>query len=133
MRTAGLRNRRRRRAPGGRLERPPSVTGGGGFRPGVNARRYSAYCGARISSRCRGNWGSRRGAGLAMARPVPGRGSGGAEEPRGGAPDARDEEHQRLHAKVGELLMENELLYAKVDHLEAGGPLATWRRRRSTR
>ena len=37
---------------------------------------------------------------------------------------------QRLHAKVGELLMENELLYAKVDHLEAGGPLA---RRRSTR
>ena len=42
----------------------------------------------------------------------------------------RDEEHQRLHAKVGELLMENELLYAKVDHLEAGGPLA---RRRSTR
>ena len=41
-----------------------------------------------------------------------------------------DEEHQRLHAKVGELLMENELLYAKVDHLEAGGPLA---RRRSTR
>ena len=45
-------------------------------------------------------------------------------------PDARDEEHQRLHAKVGELLMENELLYAKVDHLEAGVPLA---RRRSTR
>ena len=40
------------------------------------------------------------------------------------APDARDEEHQRLHAKVGELL------YAKVGHLEAGGPLA---RRRSTR
>ena len=46
------------------------------------------------------------------------------------APDARDEEHQRLHAKVGELLMETELLYAKVDHLEAGSPLA---RRRSTR
>ena len=43
------------------------------------------------------------------------------------APDARDEEHQRLHAKVGELLMENELLYAKVDHLEAGGPLAPTR------
>ncbi len=46
------------------------------------------------------------------------------------APDAQDEEHQRLHAKVGELLMENELLYAKVDQLEAGVPLA---RRRSTR
>ena len=35
-----------------------------------------------------------------------------------------------MHAKVGELLMENELLYVKVDQLEAGGPLA---RRRSTR
>ena len=46
------------------------------------------------------------------------------------APDARDEEHQRLYAKVGELRMENELLYAKVDPLEADGPLA---RRRSTR
>ena len=38
------------------------------------------------------------------------------------APDAREEEHQRRHAKVGELRMENERLYAKVDHLEAGGP-----------
>ena len=46
------------------------------------------------------------------------------------ATDARDDDHRRLQAKVGELLMENELLYAKVDHLEAGAPLA---RRRSTR
>ena len=46
------------------------------------------------------------------------------------APDARDDDHRRLQAKIGELLMETELLYAKVDHLEAGGPLA---RRRSTR
>ena len=45
-------------------------------------------------------------------------------------PDARDEGHRRLQAKIGELLMETELLYAKVDQLEAGGPLA---RRRSTR
>lgn len=43
---------------------------------------------------------------------------------------AGDEEHRRLQAKLGELLMENELLYAKVDQLEAGAPLA---RRRSTR
>ena len=35
-----------------------------------------------------------------------------------------------LQAKIGELLMETELLYAKVDQLEASGPLA---RRRSTR
>ena len=38
--------------------------------------------------------------------------------------------HRRLQAKIGELLMETEFLYAKVDQLEAGGPLA---RRRSTR
>ena len=31
------------------------------------------------------------------------------------APDARDEANRRLQAKVGELLMENELLYVKVD------------------
>ena len=46
------------------------------------------------------------------------------------APDARDEDHRRLQAKLGELLMEPELRYAKVDQLEAGGPVA---RRRSTR
>ena len=46
------------------------------------------------------------------------------------APDARDEAHRRLQAKIGELLMENELLYAKVDQLEAGGPLARRRSRR---
>ena len=44
-------------------------------------------------------------------------------------PDARDEDHRRLQAKIGELLMETELLYAKVDQLEAGVPLA---RQRST-
>ena len=32
--------------------------------------------------------------------------------------------NRRLQAKIGELLMETELLYAKVDQLEAGGPLA---------
>ena len=46
------------------------------------------------------------------------------------ATEARDEDNRRLQAKIGELLMENELLYAKVDHLEAGVPLA---QRRSTR
>ena len=44
--------------------------------------------------------------------------------------EAVDDDHRRLQAKIGELLMETELLYAKVDQLEAGGPLA---RRRSTR
>ena len=46
------------------------------------------------------------------------------------ATEAVDDASRRLQATVGELLMENELLYAKVDHLEAGVPLA---RRRSTR
>ena len=46
------------------------------------------------------------------------------------AMEASDEDPRRLRAKIGELLMENDLLYAKVDQLEAGGPLA---RRRSTR
>ena len=42
--------------------------------------------------------------------------------------DARDEEIARLQAKVGEITMDNELLYAKIDKLESGRPLA---RRRS--
>ena len=44
--------------------------------------------------------------------------------------DARDEEISRLQAKVGEITMDNELLYAKIDKLEGGRPFA---RRRSKR
>jgi len=44
--------------------------------------------------------------------------------------DARDEEIARLQAKVGEITMDNELLYAKIDKLEGGRPFA---RRRSKR
>ena len=44
--------------------------------------------------------------------------------------DARDQENYRLQAKIGELLMETELLYAKVDQLEAGSPLARTRSKR---
>ena len=44
--------------------------------------------------------------------------------------DARDEEIERLKAKVGEITMANELLYAKIDRLEAGRPLAGRRSRR---
>ena len=42
--------------------------------------------------------------------------------------DARDDEIARLKAKIGDITMSNELLYAKIDKLEAGRPLA---RRRS--
>ena len=68
------------------------------------------------------------GAGVALAGSVSGCGYRTGLKSR--APDARDDDHRRLQAKIGELLMETELLYAKVDQLEAGGPLA---RRRSTR
>ena len=35
--------------------------------------------------------------------------------------DARDETIDRLRTKVGELTMDTELLYAKIERLEAGG------------
>ncbi len=43
--------------------------------------------------------------------------------------DARDEQSERLKAKIGELTMANELLREKIHHMEAGRPLA-WRRSR---
>ena len=49
------------------------------------------------------------------------------------ATEAVDDDHRRLQAKIGELLMETELLYAKVDQLEpaalwpAGGRRDEWR------
>ena len=44
--------------------------------------------------------------------------------------DGRDVETGRLKAKVGELTMANELLATKIEHLEAGRPLARRRSRR---
>jgi transposase-like protein len=44
--------------------------------------------------------------------------------------DGRDAEIGRLKAKVGDLTMANELLATKIEHLEAGRPLARWRSRR---
>ena len=46
------------------------------------------------------------------------------------ATEAVDDAHRRRQVKIAELLLETELLYAKVDQLEAGRSLA---RRRSTR
>ena len=43
--------------------------------------------------------------------------------------DERDDEIARLQAKVGEITMANELLYAKIDKLEGGRPLARRRLR----
>ncbi len=37
------------------------------------------------------------------------------------ARDDRDEKIDRLQSKLGEVLMDNELLYAKIERLEAGG------------
>jgi len=44
--------------------------------------------------------------------------------------DARDGEIERLKAKVGEITMANELLYAKIDKLEGSRPLAGRRSRK---
>jgi transposase len=45
-------------------------------------------------------------------------------------PDHRDEELQRLKAKVGEVMMDNELLAEEVQRLQGGLPLAARRRKR---
>lgn len=51
--------------------------------------------------------------------------SGGQSALKARQPDHREEEIVRLKAKVGELMMDNELLYEKCDQLEAGlGPRA---------
>ena len=72
--------------------------------------------------------GDHRGAGLAGG--ATGFWPAGQASLKSRVPDARNEDDRRLQAKIGELLMENELLYAKVDQLEAGGPLARRRSRR---
>ena len=56
--------------------------------------------------------------------------SGGESNLKARDSDPQVEENHRLQAKIGELLMENELLYAKVDSLEAGRPLTRRRSRR---
>ena len=99
----------------------PGTAVGDGFRPGASARRCCVCCAARILSPCRGSWG------ITAARASQWRDqflAAGQASLKSRAPDARDEANRRLQAKIGELLMENELLYAKVDQLEAAGPLA---------
>ena len=44
--------------------------------------------------------------------------------------DARDEEIDRLRAKVGEITMDNELLYEKIAKMEAGHSFARQRSKR---
>ena len=44
--------------------------------------------------------------------------------------DDRDDEIARLKSKVGEITMDNELLYAKIDAMEGKRPLARRRSRR---
>jgi hypothetical protein len=44
--------------------------------------------------------------------------------------DDRDEKIDRLQSKLGEVLMDNELLYAKVERLEASTPFAGRRSKR---
>ena len=46
------------------------------------------------------------------------------------ARDDRDERIERLQSKLGEVLMDNELLHTKVERLEGGAPLGPRRSRR---
>jgi transposase len=56
----------------------------------------------------------------------------GAASLKARARDGRDETIDRLRTKVGELTMDTELLYAKIERLEAGGggPFAARRSKR---
>ena len=54
----------------------------------------------------------------------------GAASLKAQARDGRDEKIDRLQSKLGEVLMDNELLYAKVERLEAGAPFAGRRSKR---
>ena len=110
-----------------RPARPPDAAVGVGSRPGGSVR-WCCVClrGEDLES-------VSRAVGITAARASHWRAqflAAGQAGLKSRAPDARDEDHRRRQAKIGELLMETELLYAKVDQLEAGGPLA---RRRSTR
>lgn len=57
----------------------------------------------------------------------------GAASLKARARDDRDEKSGRLQSKLGEVLMDNELLHAKIDRLEAGGGSAPFGPRRSKR
>ena len=55
---------------------------------------------------------------------------GGAASLKTRPRDDRDERIERFQSKLGEVLMDNELLYTKVERLEGGAPLAGRRSRR---
>ena len=121
-----------------------SGIGGGGGSPEGDRRRRRARPGGRLSARRKRETVLRllrgedlesvsRELGITAARASQWRDrflAAGQASLKSRPPDARDEANRRLQAKIGELLMETELLYAKVDQLEAGGPLARRRSRR---
>ena len=57
----------------------------------------------------------------------------GAASLKARARDDRDETIDRLQSKLGDVLMDNELLYSKIDRLEAGGGGGPFGPRRSKR
>ena len=114
-----IKNRRRRRKPEGRPETPGRGRGG---RLSARRKRETVLRLLRGEDLDRvAGAGDHGGAGRAVAGSVSGRGPGQPEEPGAGRLGRGE---SRLQAKIGERLMENELLYAKVDQLEVGGPLA---------
>ena len=51
---------RRRRVEMGKPDQESAAAAGAGFRSGASATWCCVYCAGKISSRCRGSWGSRR-------------------------------------------------------------------------
>jgi len=56
--------------------------------------------------------------------------AGGQSNLKSREADGRDEENTRLKKKVGELTMDNELLYEKIERMEDGVPPRSRRSRR---
>ena len=101
-----IRDRRRRREPGGRPETPPIPAVAADCQWGGSARWCCVCCAGRISSRCLS-----RAVGITAARASQGRDrclAAGQASLKSRPPDARNEDDRRLQAKIGELLMENE-------------------------
>ena len=118
-----IKNRRRRRKPEGRPETPPGAAVGDGC-----ARRKRETV-LRLLGEDLESVSRELGITAARAAQRDQFLAAGQASLKSRAPDAWDEANRRLQAKIGELLMENELLYAKVE-LEVGGPLARRRSRR---
>ena len=116
----------RRRAPPTLAATGQRLRGAGACRPSASRAPCCGCCAGRIWSWCRATL-------VTAAELSAWRGAfltAGEASLRTRPADGRDVEIGRLKAKVGDLTMANELLSTKIEHLEAGRPLARRRSRR---